>query len=94
MSCLLNSLKFVVSHSDIGSWCHIIGAAILKDRAAKVLHLVKEIINLVLSLEDLRLLGFGDGKSRSFRYCGAVLMGDGCNFKIDSVFYREPMKLQ
>ena len=68
----LNSLKFVVSHSDIGSWFHIVGATILKDHAAKVLHLVKGIINLVLSLEDLRLLGIGAGMSRSFRYCGAV----------------------
>ena len=65
-------MKFAVSHRDIGSWFHVVGAAILKDCAVKVLHLVKGIINLVLSLEDLRLLGFEARMSRSFRYRGAV----------------------
>ena len=68
----MNSSKFVVSHSDIGSWFHTRGAAILKDHMAKVLHLAKGIIGLVLSLENIRLLGFGAGISKSFRDCGAV----------------------
>ena len=47
-------------------------ADILKDHTAKVLHLVKGTISLVLSVEDLRFLGVGARMSKSLRYCGAV----------------------
>ena len=66
VSKLLNSLN------DDGNWFHTLGADILKDRAAKVLHLVKGTISLVLSVEDLRLLGVGARMSKSLSYCGAV----------------------
>ena len=44
----------------------------LKDHAAKVLHLEKGIISLLVSIEGLRFLGVGVKASRSLKYCGAV----------------------
>ena len=68
----MNSLKFVISLNVDGSWFQTVGADMLKDHAAKVLHLVKGTISLVLSTEDLRFLRVGVKVSRSFKYCGAV----------------------
>ena len=71
-SSLLNSSKFVISLNVGGSWFQTVSDDMLKDHAAKVLHLVKGTISLVLSIEDLRSLGGGVKVSRSFKYCGAV----------------------
>ena len=64
---------FLISLSDVGNWFQTVSADVLKDHAAKVLHLVKGTISLVVSVEDLRFLGVGIKANRSFKYCGAVL---------------------
>ena len=69
----LNSSKFVISLNAVGSWFQTIDADMLKDHVAKVLHLEKGTISLVVSIEDLRFLRVGVKASRSFKYCGTVL---------------------
>ena len=64
---------FLISLNDAHNWFQTVGADVPKDHPAKVLHLGKGTISLVVSVEDLRFLGVGVKVSRSFKYCGAVL---------------------